>query len=77
MSPVFPAAGLFVRLTDATLLLADHGRHHGLQQAAHAAGEPEETGRLFLLPHGHPTRPLTPEQASALAPVPSRRPDTT
>ncbi|MFD9327718.1 3-oxo-tetronate 4-phosphate decarboxylase [Streptomyces sp. NPDC060065] len=60
-------------------LLANHGpvvAAATLQQAADAAEELEETAKLFFLLHGHPIRPLTPEQAAALAPIPSRRPAT-
>ncbi|MFE0250179.1 hypothetical protein [Streptomyces sp. NPDC059010] len=38
-----------------------------LREAAGAAGELEETAKLFFLLHGHPTRPLTVGQAAALA----------
>ncbi|MFE2638542.1 3-oxo-tetronate 4-phosphate decarboxylase [Streptomyces scopuliridis] len=60
-------------------LLANHGpviAAATLGQAADAAEELEETAKLFFLLHGHPTRPLTPEQAAALTPIPSRRPET-
>ncbi|WP_413788147.1 hypothetical protein [Streptomyces chartreusis] len=39
-----------------------------LEQAADAIEELEETARLHLLLRGHRTRPLTPEQAAAIAP---------
>ncbi|NUP17621.1 MAG: aldolase [Streptomyces sp.] len=57
--------------THHAVLLANHGpviAAPTLRQAADAAEELEETARLFFLLHGHPTRPLTAEQAAALAP---------
>jgi ribulose-5-phosphate 4-epimerase/fuculose-1-phosphate aldolase len=55
------------------VLLANHGpvvAAPTLEQAADATEELEETARLHLLLQGHRTRPLTPEQAAALAPSP-------
>ncbi|GAB2882780.1 3-oxo-tetronate 4-phosphate decarboxylase [Streptomyces mayteni] len=52
------------------VLLANHGpvvAGATLEQAADAVEELEETAKLYLLLHGHPTRPLTPDQAAALA----------
>ncbi|GAA0532828.1 hypothetical protein [Streptomyces sp. AgN23] len=40
-----------------------------LERAADAIEELEETAKLYLLLRGHTTRPLTPEQAAALAPT--------
>ncbi|WP_063726680.1 3-oxo-tetronate 4-phosphate decarboxylase [Streptomyces sp. RTd22] len=57
--------------THHAILLANHGpvvAAAGLEQAADAVEELEETAKLHLLLQGHPTRPLTPEQAAALAP---------
>lgn len=54
------------------VLLANHGpivAGATLEQAADAIEELEETAKLHLLLQGHPTRPLTPEQAAALAPT--------
>jgi uncharacterized protein YgbK (DUF1537 family)/ribulose-5-phosphate 4-epimerase/fuculose-1-phosphate aldolase len=51
------------------LLLANHGpivAAADLATAADAIEELEETARLFLLLHGHPTRPLTDDQAERL-----------
>ena len=51
------------------LLLANHGpivAADDLATAADAIEELEETARLFLLLHGHPTRPLTADQAGRL-----------
>lgn len=53
------------------VLLANHGpvvAGATLEQAADAMEELEETAKLHLLLQGHRTRPLTPEQAAALAP---------
>ncbi|MFJ8109168.1 3-oxo-tetronate 4-phosphate decarboxylase [Streptomyces sp. NPDC096132] len=53
--------------THHAVLLANHGpvvAAATLEQAADAAEELEETAKLFFLLHGHPTRPLTPEQAA-------------
>ena len=50
-------------------LLANHGpvvAGADLAAAADAVEELEETARLFLLLSGHATRPLTPEQVTAL-----------
>ncbi|MFJ4706039.1 3-oxo-tetronate 4-phosphate decarboxylase [Streptomyces anulatus] len=58
--------------THHALLLANHGpviAAATLEQAADAIEELEETAKLHLLLRGHPTRPLTPEQAAALAPT--------
>ncbi|MFI6875725.1 3-oxo-tetronate 4-phosphate decarboxylase [Streptomyces sp. NPDC050400] len=55
------------------ILLANHGpvvAGATLDQAADATEELEETAKLHLLLQGHRTRPLTPEQAAALAPNP-------
>ncbi|MEW2078823.1 3-oxo-tetronate 4-phosphate decarboxylase [Streptomyces sp. NPDC013433] len=57
--------------THHALLLANHGpviAAATLEQAADAIEELEETAKLHLLLQGHTTRPLTPEQAAALAP---------
>jgi ribulose-5-phosphate 4-epimerase/fuculose-1-phosphate aldolase len=51
------------------LLLANHGpivAAADLATAADAIEELEETARLFLLLHDHPTRPLTDDQAEQL-----------
>lgn len=56
------------------ILLANHGpviADATLEKAADAIEELEETAKLHLLLQGHATRPLTPEQAAALAPTPS------
>lgn len=53
------------------LLLSNHGpvvAGTTLGAAMDAIEELEETAKLFLLLHGHQTRPLTTEQAAALAP---------
>ncbi|MFB6672116.1 3-oxo-tetronate 4-phosphate decarboxylase [Streptomyces sp. NPDC056390] len=53
------------------VLIANHGpvvAAPTLDQAADATEELEQTARLHLLLQGHRTRPLTPEQAAALAP---------
>lgn len=53
------------------VLLANHGpvvAGATLEQAADAIEEVEETARLHFLLRGHRTRPLTPEQAAAIAP---------
>ncbi|KPG82387.1 3-oxo-tetronate 4-phosphate decarboxylase [Frigoribacterium sp. RIT-PI-h] len=53
------------------MLLSNHGpvvSGTNLGAAMDALEELEETAKLFLLLDGHPTRPLTPEQASALRP---------
>ncbi|MEV8224827.1 3-oxo-tetronate 4-phosphate decarboxylase [Streptomyces sp. NPDC079167] len=58
--------------THHALLLANHGpviAAATLEQAADAIEELEETAKLHLLLRGHSTRPLTPEQAAALAPT--------
>jgi ribulose-5-phosphate 4-epimerase/fuculose-1-phosphate aldolase len=51
------------------LLLANHGpgvAADDLASAGDAIEELEETARMFLLLHGHPTRPLTDDQAERL-----------
>ncbi|MFJ9558437.1 3-oxo-tetronate 4-phosphate decarboxylase [Streptomyces fuscichromogenes] len=56
------------------VLLANHGpvvASASLEQAADAIEELEETAKLHLLLRGHTTRPLTTEQAAALAPTSS------
>jgi 3-dehydro-4-phosphotetronate decarboxylase len=56
------------------VLLANHGPAVAgatLEQAADAIEELEQTAELHLLLRGHATRPLTPEQAAALAPASS------
>ncbi|MDT0543569.1 MULTISPECIES: 3-oxo-tetronate 4-phosphate decarboxylase [Streptomyces] len=56
------------------ILLANHGpviADATLEKAADAIEELEETAKLHPLLQGHATRPLTPEQAAALAPNPS------
>ncbi|PVC90158.1 3-oxo-tetronate 4-phosphate decarboxylase [Streptomyces sp. CS131] len=58
--------------THHALLLANHGpviAAATLEQAADAIEELEETAKLHLLLRGHLTRPLTPQQAAALAPT--------
>ncbi|MFJ5840438.1 3-oxo-tetronate 4-phosphate decarboxylase [Streptomyces shenzhenensis] len=53
------------------VLLANHGpvvAGATMEQAADAIEELEETARLHLLLRGHAIRPLSPEQAAALAP---------
>lgn len=58
------------------LLLSNHGpvvAGTSLTEALDALEELEETAKLHLLLHGHPTRPLTPAQAAALAPAPTAR----
>ncbi|TQL19488.1 3-oxo-tetronate 4-phosphate decarboxylase [Streptomyces sp. SLBN-134] len=58
--------------THHAVLLANHGpvvAGASLEQAADAIEELEETARLHLLLRGLATRPLTPEQAAALAPT--------
>ncbi|MFJ2158054.1 3-oxo-tetronate 4-phosphate decarboxylase [Streptomyces sp. NPDC087856] len=53
------------------LLLANHGpvvAGADMEAATDAIEELEATARLHLLLQGHATRPLTPEQAAALAP---------
>jgi L-ribulose-5-phosphate 4-epimerase len=53
------------------MLLSNHGpvvSGTSLTAAMDALEELEETAKLFLLLDGHTTRPLTPEQASALRP---------
>ncbi|MEQ6897075.1 3-oxo-tetronate 4-phosphate decarboxylase [Microbacterium sp. KR10-403] len=54
------------------LLLANHGpivAAAGIGAAMDAAEEIEENARLFFLLAGHRTRPLSPEQVAALAPI--------
>lgn len=54
------------------VLLADHGpviTGASPEQAADAIEELEETAKLHLLLRAHGTRPLSPEQAAALAPA--------
>jgi ribulose-5-phosphate 4-epimerase/fuculose-1-phosphate aldolase len=61
-------------------LLANHGpvvAGGDLAAAADAVEELEETARLFLLLQGHATRPLTPEQVSALRARTTQVPTTT
>lgn len=56
------------------LLLANHGpvvAEATLEKAADVIEELEQTAKLHLLLQGHATRPLTPEQATALAPASS------
>ncbi|WP_326809908.1 class II aldolase/adducin family protein [Streptomyces scopuliridis] len=58
--------------THHAVLLANHGpviAGASLQAAVDAIEELEETAKLHLLLRGHTTRPLTPEQAAALAPA--------
>ncbi|MFI1732250.1 3-oxo-tetronate 4-phosphate decarboxylase [Streptomyces acidicola] len=60
--------------THHAILLANHGpvvAGATLEKASDAIEELEETAKLHLLLRGHATRPLTPEQAAALAPGPS------
>ncbi|MEU5658451.1 3-oxo-tetronate 4-phosphate decarboxylase [Streptomyces sp. NPDC047737] len=70
-SSLEPLAELTAR-THHAVLLANHGpviAAATLEQAADAIEELEETAKLHLLLKGHRTRPLTPEQAAALAPT--------
>ncbi|MFF8572663.1 3-oxo-tetronate 4-phosphate decarboxylase [Streptomyces sp. NPDC015408] len=56
--------------THHAVLLANHGpvvAGASMEQAADTVEELEETAKLHLLLRGHSTRPLTPEQAAALA----------
>ncbi|MBA2810638.1 aldolase [Streptomyces sp. KM273126] len=60
--------------THHAILLANHGpvvADATLEKASDAIEELEETAKLHLLLRGHTTRPLTPEQAAALATGPS------
>ncbi|WP_235436283.1 3-oxo-tetronate 4-phosphate decarboxylase [Arthrobacter sp. RIT-PI-e] len=53
------------------MLLSNHGpivAAKDVPSALDALEELEETAKLYLLLHGHTTRPLTTEQAAALAP---------
>ncbi|MGI5453569.1 3-oxo-tetronate 4-phosphate decarboxylase [Streptomyces sp. CA-249302] len=64
--------------THHAVLLSNHGpvvAGTTLENAVDAIEELEETAKLHLLLQGHATRPLTPEQAAVLAPVPPRRPE--
>jgi ribulose-5-phosphate 4-epimerase/fuculose-1-phosphate aldolase len=57
--------------THVAMLLSNHGpvvAGRSLGAAMDAIEELEETAKLFLLLQGHRTRPLTPDQAAALAP---------
>ncbi|MGY0055627.1 3-oxo-tetronate 4-phosphate decarboxylase [Streptomyces sp. LZ34] len=58
--------------THHAILLANHGpvvAGATLETAADAIEELEQTAKLHLLLQGHAARPLTPEQAAALAPT--------
>lgn len=56
-------------LTNSAMLLANHGpvvAGATLSAALDAIEELEETAKLYLLLHNHPTRPLTPQQVAHL-----------
>jgi ribulose-5-phosphate 4-epimerase/fuculose-1-phosphate aldolase len=56
-------------LTNSAMLLANHGpvvAGAKLTAALDAIEELEETAKLYLLLHNHPTRPLTPQQVAYL-----------
>ncbi|HYG89751.1 MAG TPA: 3-oxo-tetronate 4-phosphate decarboxylase [Azospirillum sp.] len=58
-----------VAVKHAAVLLANHGpviAGKSLKDALYALEELEETAKLHVLLHGHPTRPLTPEQVAEL-----------
>ena len=58
-----------VAVKHAAILLANHGpviAGKSLKDAQYALEELEETAKLHFLLHGHPTRPLTPEQVADL-----------
>lgn len=73
-APGDEALGPLAELTSRShraILLSNHGpvvAGATLNAAMDAVEELEQTAKLFLLLHGHETRPLTPEQVTALAP---------